>query len=211
MRFSILSLLFAITIIGLAVSHYRTSGEFQRVKRELSAAKRELAYLEIEDDDRVYAVSLPSFDARQWRWRIRLPSSSNYQIMSSYGAIPIEGFPTTGQSEGHILRDNRGKQRVGEFILTIAVHQNESGIWCQTVKVSGESYSAPIVDPPSWLDNRSFVGWQTSVYGANGTVSCSPKENLKLLSYRMGDTSNGRTSIVLEPTPGMMFWIAPVD
>lgn len=185
--------------------------ELRRVKEELTVARKELSYLDTNGTEEIYAVALPTFEPMQWRWRIQLPNEGNCCVRSAFDQIPFREFPVASETDADIFIGRDGKQFKGPFILTIAVHKNEAKQWVITTKVDGKSYTIPIRQPPVWLDTNSFLNWQTSVGGSNGTESSKPTERLTLLRYRKGIVKPGRTSIDMQPTDGMLFWIETVE
>jgi hypothetical protein len=157
---------------------------------------------------------LPTFGAKQWRWRIQLPKEGKYRIRSSFSSkIPESGLPAESTSHDHAFLDSRAQSLLGgePFILTVAVHKNESEQWVTTIQTPDRAETRPIENPPTWLASGSFINWTHKVYGDNGTVSAPAGDPLPLLRYRKGKTVPGGTTVEMQPTDGMLFWIERVD
>lgn len=205
-------MLTALTALG--VSYVRTWRELAQVRRELSTARNELAYIDAADKSHIYAVALPTFGPMQWRWRIQLPRKGKYRIRSSFSSkIPESGFPAESSTHDHVFLDSRAQPLSGgePFILSLAIHKNESGQWVTTIQNPDRSEARPIEDPPAWLDAGSFLNWSTQVYGKTKTVSAPADEALPLLRYRKGKTVPGGVTVEMQPTDGMLFWIERVE
>lgn len=212
LRFTLATLLVFTAIIAGGLSHVRTSLELRRVKEELTTARNELAYLDTDDTDHIYAVSLPTYGSMQWRWRIQLPEGGKYRIRSSFAQIPESALPTTSSTHDVFL--NRYAQPLpgGQpFILSLAIFKDQNGDWMLTMQIPDSGYTRRIEDPPTWLDAGSFVNWTTNVAGSKSTASCSKDEPLVLLKYRKGKIVPGGVTVDMQPTDGMLIWIERID
>jgi len=213
-RFSILTLLILTALVAVVLSHIQTSRELSRVRQNLTTARNELSYIDADDGSKIYAVALPTFGPTQWRWRIQLPATGKYRIRSSFSSkIPESGWPVESTFHDHAFLDSRGQPLPGgePFILTVAVHKNESQQWVTTIQTPDRSETRRIENAPQWLEAGSFIGWTYNVYGNNGTVSAAAADPLPILIYRKGKTVPGGTTVEMQPTDGMLFWIERIN
>lgn len=212
-RFSIATLLLVTAIIAIGLSHIRTSQELGRVQRELTTARNELAYLNTEDTDQIYAVSLPTFGPLQWRWRIQLPDTGRYGLRSSFAQIPESGLPAEVSNHNHVFLDRHAKPLAGgdPFILSLAIFQDQNGDWKLTTQSPERGETSPIKNPPAWLDAGSSVNWTTNVAGDRSTASCAKDEALVLVRHRKGKILPTGVTVDMQPTDGMAVWIERID
>lgn len=212
--FSILTLLILTSLIATGVSHLKTSRELSQTRQELSTARTELAYIDAGGSSEIYAVALPTYGPMQWRWRIQLPKDGKYRIRSSFSSdVPESGFPAASASHNHVFLDSRAEPLAGgePFILSLAIHKDESGQWVTNIQNPDSGHIRPIENPPTWLDSGSFLYWSTKVYGKTGTVSARATDPLPLLRYRKGKMVPGGVTVDMQPTDGMLFWIERVE
>ena len=195
------------------MSHVMTSRELMRVRSELTSLRNDRAELDVTGNDRIYAIALPTYGHMQWRWRIQLPAKGTYHLRYSFSQIPESDLPATSRKSEHVFLDSYAKPLAGgaPFILSLAIFKDGKGRWSIQTNVPGRGSSFPIEDPPPWLDNGSFVHWSTNVYGKGKTVSVTDAEALVLIKYRKGKTVPGGTTVDMQPTDGMMFWIESTD
>ena len=200
-------------LIAGSISHIRTSRELVRVKSELTNLRNELAELDVSNDDRIYAIALPTYGHMQWRWRIQLPASGSFRLRYAFSQIPESDFPATSKTLDQVFLDSYAKPVPGgeSFILSIAIFKDGKDRWSLQTNVPGRGGTRPIENPPKWLDDSSFVHWSTNVYGKNKTVSAKDTEELVLLKYRKGKTVPGGVTVDMQPTEGMMFWVECIE
>jgi hypothetical protein len=153
---------------------------------------------------------LPSFEARQWRWRIQLPKGGRYRIASCFGKIPEDGVAQSTMHHDSVFMNSRGTYLPGgeEFILTIGVHQDLAKEWVVSIQNPDRAETRGIIDAPLWLDERSSVNWTSSFAGKNGTTSVDADKPLTLVRYRKAKVlPGGGATVDMQPAEGMQFWI----
>lgn len=198
-RFSIASVLLASALVVVSISHVHTSRELERTRDSLRTAQSELGILTVDDPSLLHAISLPSPNRSQWRWRIQLPEREKFRLRYWVGAIPPNGLPLDTSRAGSstsILTDGK-KQISGPFVLDTALSKNEFGDWKLRFATHARSIMPTIENPPNWLaeNPRPSITW---VSGRSSTESSPSNEPFVLLRYR-----NSRTS----PTNGILVWI----
>lgn len=77
-----------------------------------------------ESDDcivRAFADPYPSLigaeKSREFRWRVRVPDGSNFNVLLAYGSLPNEGFPKSGRKM--IGKDNPLPATVGDVVIVL--------------------------------------------------------------------------------------------
>ena len=198
-RFSIASVLLASALLVISISHLNTSRELQRTRDSLRNAQSELGILTVDDPSLVHALSLPSANRSQWRWRIQLPKRKTFRLRYLVGAIPPTGLPDDSSGAGRstsILTDGT-IQMSDPFILDAALSKDEFGEWKFRFATHARTMMPKIENPPDWLEEnpRPSITW---VAGRSSTESRPGNEPFVLLRYRKSQTN---------PTDGILVWI----
>lgn len=160
-RFSLLTMLLVMTIVGMAIviaQMWRDVGPLRAANRQM---RTELGLLTIEDPKRAYAISLPTFEDKTWKWRIYLPPGGQYSLSEYSGHLPdrvahrgktwFEEVRKTGNGS---IKSGSGMQ--GEFLLEARLIK-EGEVWVlatQSIHLDG--------------DNSRIGGGRTSVYQPSG-------------------------------------------
>ena len=83
-----------------------TSRELTRVRSELTSLRNDRAELDVSDNDRIYAIALPTYGHMQWRWRIQLPAKGTYGLRYSFSQIPESDLPATSTKFDQVFLDS---------------------------------------------------------------------------------------------------------
>lgn len=213
-RFSLLTLLFITTIVAGAISHFLTSRELARVKRELSLVRKDLNYIDSDSPNDIYAVALPTYGPMQWRWRIQLPTAGAFRLRSFVGMVPETGLPVKSEIHNDVFLDRRGRPLPGgeSILLSVAIFADETGVWRIMTETPERNLARPIANAPSWLAANATMQWMLKVYGKNETVSCNASEPLLLLKKRKAlSVSGGGFTVDTNPTDGILIWIEQIE
>jgi len=191
------SVLLASALLVVSISHVNTSRELERTTDSLKIAQSELGVLTVDDPSLVHAISLPSPNRSQWRWRIQLPKGKTFRLRYLVGKIPPTGLPEDTSAAGSsisILTDSKGQRSV-PFILDGALSKTEFGDWKLRFATDERSIQPKIENPPDWLNEnpRPSLTW---VAGRGRTES--GREPVVLLRYRKSEAN---------PSDGVLVWI----
>jgi len=114
LRFSLASLLLAVALICVSVSHFRVTRENLRLKQENERLRVDLGYLNITDKDKVYLRRLETFEELTWRFRVFLPPNKRYRFSEDLGKV---------------TSSSTMEQHDTQFTLTVAIRRNPDGEW----------------------------------------------------------------------------------
>ena len=82
-RFSLRSLLIALTLISLLSAWVATTLRLRTAEAELSVLRRQTGYLDPSGTGQIAAVRVPSDEPLTYRLRVRVPASSKYRVAYS--------------------------------------------------------------------------------------------------------------------------------
>lgn len=94
-RFSLLRLLLVMALVALALTVAKVTLENQALRRELAGYRAELGVLDDSFPEHFNAVRIETEETpsrREWKWRLRPPAGSNYDLMAADGQIPLTGY-----------------------------------------------------------------------------------------------------------------------
>ncbi len=208
-RFSLLTLLLLTALLVVGMSHYVTSRRLDATQAELRKANNDLGQLTVDDASQLHAISLPTFQHQQWRWRVQLPPGPRYRLRWLVDNVPQDGVPQAPRANQVELLDSYAKPVVtGEpFILTLALTKDAAGKASLTCALPDRSSTIPFKDQPAWSDGDSGIGWSTWTAGMQGTESVDKTAPLMLLRYRRGKEVPGGWTVETNPTEGIAVWI----
>jgi hypothetical protein len=210
-RFSLLTLLLLTALLLVSVSHFVTSRRLDATQAALRQANNDLGQLTVDDANKLHAISLPTFQHQQWRWRVQLPSGQRYRLRWLVDNVPQEGVPQAPRVNQIQLIDQYAKPiATGEpFILTLALTKNAEGQASLTFAVPNRSTTIPLKDQAAWAASDSGIGWSTWTAGMQGTESVVKTQPMMLLRYRRGKEVPGGWTVEKNPTEGIAVWIEP--
>jgi hypothetical protein len=181
LRFSLLGLFAAMTIVALAIALYLTSSRLAVAQAEVLRLRQETGHLTIDDPSQVHLIAVPTTDAMHWRWRVYLPGGHDFGIHAHRGTFDKQGWP----AQGVLALDSRiGGQTdpnlPREILLDVSLDKTLEGNACLRVRENGEGYSAVYFDTrlPSWLTDKMYLD---KVAATRSVVAADPDTPLGLL------------------------------
>lgn len=87
-RFSILTILFVTTIVGLSLAYFRSRGELLDAQAKLTEIRRAYDPLEIDDPKKIHVRRLNVPAENMWQWRVYLPEGDRYRLKFDYNSVP---------------------------------------------------------------------------------------------------------------------------
>src|SRR5690606_31982136 len=94
-----------LTIAALAVTVWRQSFEAEPLRQEVRRLRQELGHLTIDDENKIYAIQVPSADLNTKRFRVYLPKNRKFLLCSRIHTIPGRKL---GQSRKEWFADKKG-------------------------------------------------------------------------------------------------------
>lgn len=82
-RFSLRSGLLLMAFATLVLSHLWTSAQLRETRTQLLQLRSEAGYLNLEDDDDVIAVRVPTDQVLTWRYRVHIPDDAQGRLSYS--------------------------------------------------------------------------------------------------------------------------------
>ena len=209
-RFTIATALLVTALIAVSISHLQTSIQLFRVKAELTALRNDVTVLDADDESMIYAVALPTYGPLQWRWKIQLPRDGTYRLRYALDQIPESGLPQNSQAIDDAFLDSYAKPLQGgvPFTFDVGVFKDANDTWQFQTDNGPRGPRIPIRNHPAWLDEKTTVGWGSTVFGTNQTVSADRDSPLLLLRHRKSKTlPSGGITVDMAPTDGLLIWI----
>lgn len=197
-------------LIAVTISHLQTSSQLSRVKAELTALRNDVTVLDADDDSRIHAIALPTYGPMQWRWKIQLPRDGTYRLRYALDQIPESGLPQKSQPIDDAFLDSYAKPLKGgvPFTFDVGIFKDVNDSWQFQSNNGARGPRIPIHNHPNWLDAKTTVGWGSTVFGTNQTVSADRESPLILLRHRkLKSLSSSASTVDLSPTDGLLIWI----
>ncbi len=194
-RFSLLTLLLATTLIALAVTVVLLYRELGPLRREVARLRNELGQLDLDDLSQVHAIQLEGENELEWKWRVWIPHGARYQLRVSGGPIPFEGFP----SDGGTIR----LHDADEMVIRYRIRRDaKDGSWQGTLNTPSASIGS---DPHPWVDwpSRSTVSRGVG----RSTERFDPHHRIELMRYRVAPARLPTNN--QEPSMGFLIWLEP--
>ena len=216
-RISILTALLLLTIAGLATTVWRQSFEAEPLRQEVRRLRQELGHLTIDDENKIYAIQVPSADSDTKRFRVYLPKNRKFVLCSRIHTIPgkksgqarREWFATLGGSGSTSTIDS------GEFTIDVYVKRSDEkpDHWNLHDNISGHG-GGRVGSKMPWLNDRRV--WTTGAdVGFDKQIERDADEGLVLFELRQGILKEfpGGHSVTppdeSKEQPGVMMWIEP--
>lgn len=105
-RFSLLSALLLMTIIGLAIVVVQLWREIEPLRADLRRLRDEVGALSIDDPTKPCAIRVRTDNEFTWKWRIWVPKGQVFVLNYASENIPKQGLPA---SHGSITLDEPGE------------------------------------------------------------------------------------------------------
>lgn len=216
-RISILTALLLLTIAGLTVTVWRQSFEAEPLRQEVRRLRQELGHLTIDDENKIYAIQVPSADIDTRRFRVYLPQNRKFVLCSRIHTIPgkksgqsrREWFATLGGSGSTSTIDS------GEFTIDVYVKRDDEkpDHWNLHHNINGHG-GGLVGSKMPWLNDRR--AWTTSAeVSMDKQTERDADEGLVLYELRQGILKEfpGGHSVTppdeSKEQPGVMMWIEP--
>jgi hypothetical protein len=211
-RFSLLTIIFVMTIAGLAIVVVLLWREVGPLRADNRRMRNELGYLSIDDPTKAYAIQLDTLDAGPWKWRVYLPPGGKYE-MCCYSGRPLPAAPSLqGRDWPAAVKSHGGgvismsSDLQGEFMVE-AMHEKKGRMWTLHFKPGG---STSIYQASSEVDGddepvvAGSLGEKQSKFGP-----AEPILLLHLARPKITKLSNGNTTSETPggPADGVVLWI----
>ena len=216
-RFSILSALLVLTIAALAVTVWRQNSELSPLQQEVRHLRQELGHLTIDDENKIYAIRVPSRDSDTNRFRVYLPKNRKFILGSRIQTIPGR---VPSQSRKDWLESLSGigsKSSIdsGEFTIDVEVKRDaaKGDHWNLHHSINGQGGGFVGSEMP-WLNDRRR--WTTEAdAGFDQQTERDADDGLVLFELRQGNLKELTGGYSVTPAdkskeqPGVMLWIEP--
>jgi hypothetical protein len=87
-RFSLLTILLLITIVGLMLVVWRQWREIGPLRAEVRRLRTEQGHLNIDDPTRIYSIQAETEEDDVWMWRIYIPPDRRFALWHFLGNLP---------------------------------------------------------------------------------------------------------------------------
>ncbi|QEF97193.1 hypothetical protein Mal15_12310 [Stieleria maiorica] len=192
-------------IVGIAISHLRTSAELRVTKSENKRLRDELGVLTVEDETAVSLLAVPTAEQDCWRWRIHMPADLKLRIgITDAGVIPL---PRTQVNAGENLAYFDDPLPVGENLVEAKLYLRGDGVWAVSVRTSDATMTCALQNGDhEWLDGTAFFRTR---FGSTTSRIVDSTKVIPLLRHVVvkHDSIRSPTS---KPNPGIMIWLEPV-
>jgi hypothetical protein len=195
-RFSLLSALLLMTVVGLAIVTAQLWWEIGPLRAEVHRLRDEVGVLSIDDPTKLCAIRVRTAEDYTWKWRIWIPEGRKYALMYSGESIPKTGIPkangyTTLSQSGEMWIEYRIKPEVG------------TKRWAATLETSQGSVGGASQVWVNWKQRTSSDG---GVYDT--TKAFEPDKLTVLARWRVSQTAKSSDKIE-DPSAGFMIWLEP--
>lgn len=204
-QFSILTLLMLMACVALLIACLRASSELEVIKAENVRLRNELGMLTVDDEAKLYVMSVPTTEQNAWRWRIHLPLDIKLRMgITDAGTIPAPGTAKNADSNLAYFDD---PIPLGESVVDAKLYRNGEGIWTVSVRTSDGVMNCSLVHgEQAWLDGSAFFRTRS---GSRTTREVDASTTIALLRHVVvkHDSLPGNSP---QPNPGIMIWLEPV-
>jgi hypothetical protein len=203
-RFSLLTALLLMPIVGLAITVYLQHSELRSLRKETQFYRDEYGILTIGDRSKIHAIQLRTNEDLAWKWRIWIPEGQTVDLARISGDVPRTGFPPAD-------RVSRFRSiQPGEHTLSIAIRKNEvSGDWEFVSEFQGVMSRTTLPADQQWFTQRAKLASSMGGVGRE-TKTAGFDEEGKFLLYRFRAVAGADSSAPLDtddPLPGFMIWL----
>jgi hypothetical protein len=179
-RFSLLSALMLMTIVGLLITVAKLWREAGPLRAEVLRLRNEVGSLTIDDDTKPHAIRVRTSEDFTWKWRIWIPRGREYLVKYADESIPRLGYPA---EQGSITLSEPGEVWV-EYRIAF---DPRSKSWQDKLSI-----------PSGNLGNsqQDWVDWPKRVSASEGvgykTESYEPDKIILLDRERISQVSNSQ-------------------
>jgi hypothetical protein len=224
-RFSLLTALLLITIVGLSIAVAQLWREVGPLRYDVGRLRTEQGLLVIDNKNRAHAIQLVQKpgESNVWSFRVYVPPGRVYRAMLTVHNIPSSGLPdvrrVTGSSIlGYVDTTTYADLKDGECLLTVGVYHNQKNI--AYVGFTRQGGGAPALTDARTYEATKWPQQNTSGANVSGvhhvTESASENGELVLIRYRecYAPPENAPIDSYVvpddgPPTDGFMLWIEP--
>ena len=191
-RFSLLSTLLLMTIVGLAIVTARLWREIGPLRAEVRQLRDEVGVLSIDDPTKLCAIRVRTPEDYTWKYRIWIPEGRSYALKYSGESIPKTGIPkangyTTFSQSGAMWIEYRIKREVG------------TKRWVASLDTSFGSVGGASQE---WVNWKQRTASDDGVY--DGTKAFEPDKVIVLARWRVSQAAQ-----IDDPSAGFMIWLEP--
>lgn len=157
-RFSLLTLVWLLTIAALSVGLWQTGREVLPLREEVARVRKELGYFPVDDPSKIQIRRLRGKVPNAWRWRLYLPRSRSYTLYTFHGAAPdAAAFSKAKWCE--LLRGQRGAHaepiESGESSFESLLTKYGGQWWLVTGDVGETGTSVSLAPQDKWLSDET--------------------------------------------------------
>jgi hypothetical protein len=195
-RFSLLTSLLVMTIVGLAIGVWQLWREIAPLRADLRRLRDEVGALSIDDRTKPCAIRVRANDEFTWKWRLWIPEGRSYILKYASEQIPQNGFP---KGHGTITLSEPGETWIEYRIAP----DPRSGLWMDKLLTPGVSVGSSSQDWVKW-SKRTGTGAGVS----ESTKVFEPGDKIVLARERVSQRATNSSKIE-DPSAGFMIWLEP--
>lgn len=194
-RFSLLSALMLMTIVGLLITVAKLWREVGPLRAEVLRLRNEVGSLTIDDDTKPHAIRVRTSEDFTWKWRIWIPRGREYLLKYADESIPRQGYPA---GQGSITLSEPGELWI-EYRIAFDPRS--------------KSWQAKLSTPSASVggSQQDWVNWPSRTTAGEGigykTESHEPGKIILLDRERISQVSNSQN--IEDPSAGFMIWLVP--
>lgn len=196
-RFSLRSLVVAITFVAMAIALWQLYIELAPLRSEVARLRNEVGELSVEDDSKLHAIEIPQRDEFTWKWRVWIPAGRKYELLVRSENIPKEGLP---MPEGTITISEFGEM----WVMYRIARDPRDNTWRGSTSTRTGSVGS---DQHDWVEWGSRVSTDEGVN--QSTLVGDPAKPLVLARKRVSKTVTSSQNIE-DPAAGFMIWLNPI-
>lgn len=189
-------------VVALAVSHLRTSHRLGTTISENTQLRNELGRLSVDDGSKLYLMSIPTTQENLWRWRIHMPTESNFRLgITDAGVIPVPGSPKTPGSNTAYFDDPIPP---GESVVEAKLYRDGAGVWTVSVRTSDGMMTCALRHGNLWwLDEGVFFKTHS---GSRESTAIDATKTIPLLRHVL---IQHESLVPAQTKRGIMIWLEP--
>ena len=181
-RFSLLSALLMVTIVGLSIVLVQLWREVEPLRAEVRRMRTELGMLNVDDPAVAQAIQIGTGDSDRWKWRVYLPPGRKYELRCCSGRIPPATQGTNRAWLDAVKNSTSGSSgtcRDGEFVLAFGVIKEDDVWYVTSSEGNGKNFGKTSVDG-DWLSQP--MRSTTSMTSMENATKFAPGEPILLFS-----------------------------